>query len=323
MSEALPLLDRLEELDPRGWIAPMLRGWSLKESGHYPESVQQYRIALERGGDPERICPLLAAALLTEHEAPQAAAVLADYHARLPHSVPILLSYSEVAVWLKDQKLARSLLTEVLSAQPYLYMPNMSLFQLLWNAGEHDAAAECLQRVVRVFPGDVDSRGLLAQYYMEKSEPASAIGPLEQAIAIVPPKDPRRVRLTQMLDTAYLAAGSLEAAQGHFPKAVSYSERSIRLVPQGMRGYALKANACRRIKDFKGAEEALERMTSLQPAEPAILLSLGDVVYLEGDRDGARTHWQRALQLAPPGATDLRSALELRLAGHATAATFQ
>ena len=100
-------------------------------------------------------------ALLTEGKPADAAALLAQYHARLPNSVPILLSYSEVAVRMKDSKLLReTLLSEVLQREPYLYMPNMSMAQILWVAGEHDAAAQCLQRVAKVYPGDVDSRGL-------------------------------------------------------------------------------------------------------------------------------------------------------------------
>jgi tetratricopeptide (TPR) repeat protein len=323
MDEALPMLDRLEELDPGGWIAPMLRGWSLKQAGRYPEAAQQYRLSLAKGGDPERICPLLAATLLTEHEPGEAAALLAEYHAKLPHSIPILLSYSETAVRLNDAKLARSLLEEVLRAEPSLYMPNMSMVQILWSAGEHDAAAQCLKRVVRVFPGDVDSRGLLGQYYMEKADPWSAIGPLEQAMAVVPAKDPRRDRLAKMLDTAYLTAGSLEASRGHFAEALGFSERSIRLTPGGLRGYALKANACRRMRDFKGAAEALQKMSSLEPAEPTIQLRLGDAVYQGGDTGRAREHWQRALELAPADAKELRDALALRLAGRVTAETLQ
>jgi len=319
MEEALPFLDRLEELDPKGWTAPMLRGWSQKQAGHYPEAVEEYRVALKNGGDPERICPLLVNALLTEGKPVDAAALLAQYRARLPHSIPILLSYSEVAVRMKDSKLARSLLAEVLQKEPYLYMPNMSMAQILWVAGDHDGAAQCLQRVAKVYPADVDSRGLLGQYYMEKPDPWSAISPLEQAIADVDAKDPRRDRLIRMLDTAYLAAGSLEASRGHFEKAVSFSERSIRLVPNGMRGYGLKANACRKMKDFRGAEQALEKMSALEPAEPMIQLSLGDVIYQAGDRDRAREHWQRALQLSPANATELRDALGLRLGGHVPA----
>ena len=80
MDEALPLLDRLEELDPKGWIPPMLRGWSQKEAGHYPEAEREYRLALANGADPERICPLLVAALLTDGKPGEAA----DLLARLP-----------------------------------------------------------------------------------------------------------------------------------------------------------------------------------------------------------------------------------------------
>ena len=299
MNEAVLLLGRLEELDPNGWIPPMLHGWSQKEAGHYPEAVKEYRTALARGGDPERICPLLGAALLTEGNAAEAVAFLAEYHAKLPHSTPILLSYAEAAVWMKDEKLARQLLTEILQADPYLYMPNMSMVQILWRSGEHDAAAQCLQRVVRVYPNDVDSRGLLGQYYMDKADPWSAIKPLAQAVGIVQETNPRRERLVKMLDTAYLTAGSLEASRGEFPKALEYSEESIRLVPDGLRGYALKANVCRRLKDFKGAAAALSKLSSLDPEEPTIQLNLGDVTYQDGDIAGAREHWQAS---APAGA---------------------
>jgi tetratricopeptide (TPR) repeat protein len=316
MDEALPLLDRLEELNPGGWIPPMLHGWSQKEAGHYPEAVEEYKTALKRGGDPERICPLLVAALLTEGKAAEAAALLADYHSKMPRSVPILLSYSEVAVRMKDEKLARSLLSEVLREDPYLYMPNMSMVQILWSSGERDAAAQCLMRVARVFPSDVDSRGLLGQFYMEKSDPWSAIAPLEQALAVVQKGNPARERLTRMLDTAYLTAGSMEASRGQYPSAVKFAEASIRLVPEGLRGYSLKANVCRRTGDFKGALAALARMSAIDPSEPSIQLSLGDVAYQDGDHDLAREHWQRALQLAPASADDLRGAASLRLSGH-------
>lgn len=322
MDEALPLLSRLEELDPTGWTAPMLRGWSQRQAGRYPEAVREYRKALANGGDPERICPLLVNALLSEKDdksAAEAAALLADYHAKLPLSTPILLSYCEVAVRQRNDALARRLLTQVLKAEPDLYMPNMSLVQILWNAGEKDAAAPYLRRVARVFPEDVDSRGLLAQYYMEKADPFSAIVPLEQALARAPAADARRQRLTRMLDSAYLTAGSLEASRGRFGSAVLYAEKSIRLVPDGLRGYALKLNACMRLGDLKGEAQALERMTALQPGEAGLQLTLGDVLLQLGNNDQARAHWQRALELAPPGASELRDDLALRLSGSAPA----
>ncbi len=321
IDEALPLLGRLEELDPKGWIPPMLHGWSQKQAGNYPEAVRQFRLSLENGGDPEKICPFLAATQLRMGSPADAAAMLEKYHAMLPHSVPILLSYCEVSVKMKDEKLARTLLTEVLRLEPYLYMPNMSLVAILWKSGEHDAAAQCLLRVAKVFPSDVDSRGFLGQYYLEKADPWSAIAPLEQAMGHA--QDARRTRIRAMLDTAYLTAGSLEAAHGHMEAAVGYSEKSIRLFPEGLRGYALKANVCKHMKDFKGAAEAMGRMAQLKPDDPAIRMGLGDLVYLSGDHDGARAQWQRALQLAPPDDGALRSLLGSRLSGQVSASTLQ
>jgi len=318
MDEALPLVGRLEELDPKGWTAPMLRGWSQKEAGHYPEAVREYRLALANGADPERICPLLVNALLSEKNTAEAASLLADYHARLPHSVPILLSYCEVAVRQKDDRLARGLLGEVLQAEPYLYMPNMSMVQILWNGGERDQAAVCLRRVARVYPADVDSRGLLGQYYLEKGDPLSAIPPLEQALPYLKTADPRRERIVKMLDSAYLAEGSMDASRGRLGTAVSYAEKSIRLVPGEIRGYALKANACRSLGDLKGYGKALERMAALEPADPKLQMDLGDALLQAGDRGQARAHWQRALELAPPGASELRDDLAMRLSAGAT-----
>jgi tetratricopeptide (TPR) repeat protein len=322
LDEAIPLLGRLEELDPAGWIGPMLRGWSDKEAGHYAAAALNYRKALERGADPERICPLLGAVLIMDGRTPEAEALLADYHAKMPTSLPILRSYSEVAVRVGDDALARGLLAQVLKADPYHYMANMSMVRILWNSGEHEAAAECLKRVARVYPADVDSRGILGQYYMEKADPWKAIGPLEQAVAAVRPDDKRRVRLVRMLDTSYLTAGSLEASQGDYAKAAAHSEKSIGLFPDGTGGYALLANVCARTKDFKGEARALGRLSSLEPDDPDLEMRLGDALYQDGDREGAQEHWHRALALTPEGPGGTRDAVRRRLGGQVTDTTF-
>jgi tetratricopeptide (TPR) repeat protein len=158
---------------------------------------------------------------------------------------------------------------------------------------------------------------------MEKSDALSAIEPLEEAVAAARPGDPRRDRVMKMLNTAYLVAGSVAAASGDFAGALRLSEKSIALMPSGMRGYTLKAKACLRLRDYKGAVQALGKMASLHPAEPNLQLYLGDAVYLGGDAQGARQHWQRALELAPQDASELRDAVQLRISGHVPADAFQ
>ena len=323
MARALPYLDRIDDLDSGSWLPPILRGWSHERAGRHVEAVQEYRLALQRGGNPERICPLLAAALLAAGQATEAARMLAEYHAKLPDSIPILRSYAEVAVKQGDDPLARTLLAQVLQAEPYSYMPAMSLAGILWNAGEHDAAAQILQRIARVFPADVDSRELLGRLYLEKMDPWSAVGPLEQAVAQVETPTAARTRLTTLLASAYLLAGSGEAEKGRFAEAVDFAGKASRLVPADVRPYALKANVCLRLKDFGRAADALEKMAALEPANATIHFNLGDAVYRKGDAEMARRYWTKARELAGAGDDDLKAALEIRLNGHITDETFK
>ncbi len=316
MDEALPLLDRLEQLDPSSWIPPMLRGWSLRKAGKFNEAVQEYQVSLDKGGGPEKIGPLMGAAMIAGGRLREAAALLARLHARLPRSEPILRSYCEVAVREGDRVLARSLLGELLGQDPYLYMPNMSMVQILWSEGHHEQAVPYLQRVAKVFPADVDARGLLAQYFLEQSDPVSAIGPLEQARAVLKgTADKRRERISEMLRTAYLVAGSLEASRGRFSQAVDFAEKAIAVDPSETRAYALAVNALKRTGDFRRAADIMERMVALSPGVPEARMSLGDLAYQGGDHERASREWKRALELAPAGASQLRSALGLRLSG--------
>ena len=323
MAEALPFLARIEELDPKSWTPQLLQGWSLERSGRHPEAVQAYQAALAKGGDPEKICPLLAAALVAAGQPGEAMRLLADYHAKLPDSVPLLLAYADVAVRQGDEPRARQLLARVLQVEPYLYNPNMNLARILWAAGERAAAVECLQRVIKVFPVDVASRGLVAEYYLEQNEPLRAVPPLEQALAHAGAQTPARARLAAMLTTAYLNGGQAEAAQGRLAEAASLADKAVQLAPSELRAYSLKADASLQLKQLRPAAEALARMASLEPKNPTILLSLGDVVYQEGKVEEARHWWESARPLVAPGDHELRSALDLRLSGRITEETFK
>jgi tetratricopeptide (TPR) repeat protein len=312
-TEASHFLTRLESLDPQSWIPAAVRGWSLAQAGQHPEAVREYHHALDQGGDADRICPLLEASLLALDRAPEAAVLLAEYHAKRPDSIPILRSYAEVAIWQGDEKLARVLLTKLVQAEPYLQAPNLNLARILWKAGERDEAARCLQRIVQGYPADIDARGMLAQYWLEKPDPPSAIKPLEQAIAQLPTTDPRRQPLTTMLGLAYRLTGNLAAARGDYAEAVRLADLAIGQRPEELPAYALKAQACLRLKKFPLAVDALEKMLTLAPGDPTVLLHLGDACYLAGEAGRAHAHWIDARQRVTADERDLAAALDLRL----------
>ncbi len=323
MEQALPLLARIEQLDPQSWMPQLIRGWSEAGAQHHREALEAYRRALARGGKPEGITPLLAASLLALGEVDEAAAVLAGAYAKKPDSFPLLMAYASVVVRQGDNKTARILLPKLLAKEPNMYTPNMNWVKLLWAAGERDAALPYLQRVVSLYPDDVGSRGLLAQYYLEKADPIPAIAPLEQAVPHAAAGSQERRDLTGMLLMAYLQAGRAEAGKGNWPATGQYAERAIGLDPASLLAYEEEAIACSELKQFRRAAEAFQKMAALQPDNPAILLRLGDMCYQDGAVDQARQHWQHALQLTAAGGGELRDALDLRLNGQVSPETFK
>ena len=103
----------------------------------------------------------------------------------------------------------------------------------------------------------------------------------------------------------------------------TYYEKAIALSPENPAAYADKAVASVQFKEWRGAAAALEKLASLQPRNPTVYLSLGDVQFQEGEGEQAHRNWRRALELAGAGDKDLTNAINARLTGPVTADTFR
>ncbi|MEO6004824.1 MAG: tetratricopeptide repeat protein [Opitutus sp.] len=323
VEQALPLLTRVEQLDPQSWIPHLLRGWTLARAKQFAQGIAEYSEALKKGGDADKIIPLLAQTYVAANQRNDALKLLEDAYRKAPDSIPILTTYSEVAVQSGDEVLARSLLTKLLQKEPYLYTPNISLAKILWTSGDRPAAVECLQRIVKVFPVDVASRGLLGQFFLENGNPSAAVAPLEQALPQVEAGSPARTRIITMLRSAYLQLASAATEQGNHAAAADRFGQAATLVPDDLEAHAGEANARVQLKQFARAADVLRRMLALQPDNPTISLSLGDMLYQDGDHHKARTVWQRALQLTRPTDAELQQALRNRITGPVTPEMFQ
>ena len=253
-----------------------------------------------------------------------AARLMAGYYAKKPDSIPILTAYAQVAVKQGDTNMVRVLLRKVLDKEPYDYSANFNLARVLWASGERDEAAACLGRIAEVKPSDIASRALLGEYYLGKPDPVAAIAPLEQAIAHESAPGPLHKNLEAMLYTAYVQAGNAAVEKGRLAEAVAtYYEKAIALSPENPAAYADKAVASVQFKEWRGAAAALEKLASLQPRNPTVYLSLGDVQFQEGEGEQAHRNWRRALELAGAGDKDLTNAINARLTGPVTADTFR
>ncbi|HEU5079096.1 MAG TPA: tetratricopeptide repeat protein [Opitutaceae bacterium] len=321
LDEALPLVNRVAELDPASWLPDFLRGWSLSRAHRPKDALLEYRRALDKSGDPERILPIFVATLHELDRAKEAEDVVNRALLARPDSISLLTLQSDLVA--RRHGDVRPLLVALLQREPYLYRANMDLAQILLAKGERPAALECLTRVAKAYPLDVPSRGLLGEYYLADNQPVLAIPPLEQALPQAEAGSAAQQKLSAMLASAYLQAGGHEREAGKITDAAKYFEKAARVRPEGLTALAALVEEAARTKQFPVAVDVLQRLASLQPKNPTIQISLGDLIYQMGDKAAARAHWNEALKLAPPADTALRSAITTRLSGNITPELFE
>jgi Flp pilus assembly protein TadD len=320
IAEALPFMQRFEELDPQSPIPPTLKGWAAAQAHRDDEAVRQYQLALEKGGSPEKICPYFAQSLLAQGKISDAAALLEKYYTKMPESLPIAIAYSDVAVRQGDARRARELLEKILARDPSLYAQNMNLAKLLWTSGERDAAAVCLQRVANVYARDVPSRALLGEYYLAKSDLPAAIKVLEAAKPSAT-ESTAAAGISALLDRAYLLAAEHAAKLDQWAESAMYSDKAVAIAPMDPEGYAGKAAACVQLKRFADAITTLNKLSELQPENPTVYVSLGDIFQQIGDSANARREWEKAQPCIAAGDVELRAAVKQRLSGRFNAET--
>jgi tetratricopeptide (TPR) repeat protein len=251
--------------------------------------------------------------LLALNQLKDAAALAADYHAKLPDSVPVLVAYSEVILKHENHRQARDILTRVLERQPYLSPQNMALAKILWASGEYEAGAACLKRVVQVDAKHLPARALLGEYHLRRSDPHAALPLLDQAWALAPSDLAVRRQLVQLLVVAHGLAAR-HAREGGDPRtALAHFDQAAALAPDDAETHAGRAQVLVQLGDYDRAAEALEKLAVLQPENPTVLLSLGDLRMEQGRRDLAIRHWAAARDLVAPGDDKLRAALDQRL----------
>jgi tetratricopeptide (TPR) repeat protein len=118
-----------------------------------------------------------------------------------------------------------------------------------------------------------------------------------------------------LLGAAYLEQGRHEEAQERWQEAAACYDRATTFAPSDPNAYVGKANACVQLGQFRAAAGALEKLSALDPKNPTIYLSLGDVLAYDGRLDEARRQWEKARPLIAAGDSALRSAIDLRLSG--------
>lgn len=284
--KALPLLDRVELLDPKSWIPDLLRGWSQAQTHHLDQAIASYHRALEKNGDREKLIPLLASALKELGHDSEALKLCAAASNDLPDSMPILTAYEALLGKTKDSETEARVLKRMLEKEPFTYSTNLRLSELYWEAGRRDEAARYLKQIAELYPADITSRALLGEYYISNEESELAIRLLEQALEHVGNNEQARVQLRSLLGQAYLNYAVASSSSGKYRDAGDAAEKAYGFIPSNPQLLSLAAENFAQAKDYPRAEQALRKLIVLQPDNPTLYLSLGDLEADQGKHHG-------------------------------------
>jgi len=158
--------------------------------------------------------------------------------------------------------------------------------------GEPDRAAERLERLGGSSRAGGLARaavfGQASQAWMMAGDPNRAFGAATIALTLAP------TDVELLVDRSVVLA-----AMRRYRESIDDLDSALALEPERAEAWVLRAAALRHLDRVDQAVVAVERSLILAPDNAEALLERGILRQLRGDAGGARSDWQRAIQLAP------------------------
>jgi protein O-GlcNAc transferase len=84
-----------------------------------------------------------------------------------------------------------------------------------------------------------------------------------------------------------------------FQNSLDEFDLAIKYNPDDWKPYNKKGLIFFGIRNYQGAKEMFEKANSINSTNPQILVNLGMVDYMEGNKDGALSYWEKGINLSP------------------------
>jgi tetratricopeptide (TPR) repeat protein len=179
--------------------------------------------------------------------------------------------------------------------------------------GEAERAAEALERIAARSEAGLAARaavfGQAGEAWIAAGRPQRAHAALTLALALVP------------ADATLLAARASASLTLDRPtEALADLDRAVGADSSQVESWVLRASALRRLERVAPAADSIARALQLDPTNVEALLERGIIRQVQGDAAGARTDWERVVELEPDGAAADLAAQNMALieAGPAT-----
>lgn len=163
------------------------------------------------------------------------------------------------------------------------------------SLGEAERAAEALERIATRSQAGIAARaavfGQAGQAWIASGRPLRAHAALSLALALTP-ADP------ELLAERAMASLALDRPAD----ALADVEQAVAADASLADGWVIRASALRRLERLAPAADSVAQALRLDADNVEALLERGIIRQAQGDATGARTDWERVIELAPDGA---------------------
>ncbi len=309
------------KINPDWQRAQILRAQNLFALGQYDAAIKQFRSIITTDPDNPQPRIALARALLSLNDIAAALEQLKkiitlspDNHEIILYTIPLLISSEqydtagkyidqlltqEVAIDAaffhmgvlklnqKKTELAKQWFTKVNQGQ-YFFEAKFRLAQIIYQEGDSAEARAILKQLRTDYPEQT------AQILLFEAELLKSSGQLDQAIQLISESlkdDPNNIQL--LYNRAMLAAEkkSLQMLEQDLRKVIELEPNHAHAL--NALGYTLADETDR----YTEAKQLIEKAYALLPNDPAIIDSMGWVLFKLGDYENAKTYLLQAMKI--------------------------
>ncbi len=290
--EARAILDKTVLLDKDDWKPHALRMHMYLTGEDATAALDSGLKAVSLGADKETAFTALVPALVKAGRAKQAEETVANVLKDDAQNVVLLQLLATAQAAGGDRSRAVASLLRASELDPNSAKIHTDLGALYWEDGQRDLAAARFRRALEIAPGNDESTLYLAQYYYELGRFSEAEPFVEAGLA----NNPESELLREMSTSFFTDYGTREFSIGAFKNAARLLGRADALSPGQSKLQQSLAQALIRSGEVGEGLKILNRMVEMGTAGPEVLMTLGELLFGEGDRALARRYFAAAIE---------------------------
>ncbi len=303
--EALPFLERIEELAPESPLPHLQRAAFAREQGDFAAAVYSYQQAAKRGGEPSLVYPQWVAVLLKLNRADDARAVAAAGLAVAPQLIVLQRHLAQLEIQSGHVDRAAGRAHMVLALDPNDVELHQMMVRAYLREDRLPDAQPHLEALVQLLPQDADARRLLAQLLLQQQALDEALTHLNAVHALAPEDEEAALLIAQVqLLRARQAQDRRDASA-----ALTAVNAALRVQPGLTEALELRVALLVESGDLAAAETEVRRLRQRYPNNGHYLVALGQIQREGGQAAAAIATWEQALAELLPEQVQLRPVL--------------